>query len=102
MRSERLQVGPRVLDQYGSWQLSHTKAFRYQLGRGEKGRSARNGLTEVVVVVLVVVVVGIGVTALVVGGALGSGDPYPPKKCQRWLRPTPTGPVAVHPHIRFQ
>ncbi len=102
MRSERLQVGPRVSDQYGSWQLSHTEAFRYQLRRGKKGRSARTGLTEVVVVVLVVVVVGIGVTALVVGGALGSGDLYPPKKCQRWLRPTPTSPVAVHPHIRFQ
>jgi len=46
------------------------------LNRAEKGLSTRAGHTAPVAVVLVAVAVGIGVMAIVVGGALGSGDLY--------------------------
>ena len=49
------------------------------LNRAEKGLSTRVGCTAPVAVVLVAVAVGVGVMAIMVGGALGSGDLYLPK-----------------------
>jgi len=46
------------------------------LNRAEKGLSTRAGCTAPVTVVLVAVAIGVGVMAIVVGGALGSGDLY--------------------------
>ncbi len=46
------------------------------LNRAEKGLSTQAGRTAPVTVVLVAVAIGIGVMAIVVGGALGSGDLY--------------------------
>ena len=46
------------------------------LNRAEKGLSTRAGCTAPVMVVLVAVAIGIGVMAIVVGRALGSGDLY--------------------------
>ncbi len=49
------------------------------LNRVENGLSARAGRTGLVAVVLVAVAVGVGMVAIVVSGALGSGDLYLPK-----------------------
>ncbi len=49
------------------------------LNRVENGLSARAGRTGLVAVVLVAVAIGVGMVAIVVGRALGSGDLYLPK-----------------------